>query len=70
MSCGCGRCPDHVLIPTVIESTNRGERADDIYSRMLANRIVAEMVEMRRLIVDILTEATGQQRADHVRHGP
>ncbi|MEO5839254.1 MAG: ATP-dependent Clp protease proteolytic subunit [Acidimicrobiales bacterium] len=29
-----------VLIPTVIESTNRGERAYDIYSRLLANRIV------------------------------
>lgn len=31
---------NHVLIPTVIESTNRGERAYDIYSRLLANRIV------------------------------
>jgi len=29
-----------VLVPTVIESTNRGERAFDIYSRLLANRIV------------------------------
>jgi ATP-dependent Clp protease protease subunit len=29
-----------MLIPTVIESTNRGERAFDIYSRLLANRIV------------------------------
>ena len=29
-----------LLIPTVIESTNRGERAYDIYSRLLANRIV------------------------------
>jgi ATP-dependent Clp protease protease subunit len=29
-----------VLIPTVIESTSRGERAFDIYSRLLANRIV------------------------------
>ena len=28
------------LNPTVIESTNRGERAYDIYSRLLANRIV------------------------------
>ena len=27
-------------IPTVIETTNRGERAYDIYSRLLANRIV------------------------------
>jgi ATP-dependent Clp protease protease subunit len=29
-----------VLIPTVIESTGRGERAFDIYSRLLANRII------------------------------
>jgi ATP-dependent Clp protease, protease subunit len=29
-----------MLVPTVIESTNRGERAYDIYSRLLANRIV------------------------------
>ncbi len=29
-----------MLIPTVVESTHRGERAYDIYSRLLANRIV------------------------------
>jgi ATP-dependent Clp protease, protease subunit len=29
-----------VLIPTVIEQSTRGERAYDIYSRLLANRIV------------------------------
>src|ERR687897_1704872 len=29
-----------MLIPTVIESSSRGERAYDIYSRPLANRIV------------------------------
>lgn len=29
-----------MLVPTVIESTSRGERAFDIYSRLLANRIV------------------------------
>ena len=29
-----------MLIPTVIETTNRGERAYDIYSRLLVNRIV------------------------------
>ena len=28
------------LVPTVIESTNRGERAYDIYSRLLTDRIV------------------------------
>jgi len=29
-----------MLVPTVIESTNRGERAFDIFSRLLANRII------------------------------
>jgi len=29
-----------VLVPTVIETTNRGERAYDIYSRLLGERIV------------------------------
>src|SRR5881227_665678 len=28
------------LVPTVIETTNRGERAFDIYSRMLKDRLV------------------------------
>ena len=28
------------LVPTVIETTNRGERAFDIYSRMLKERLV------------------------------
>jgi ATP-dependent Clp protease protease subunit len=30
----------HYLVPTVIESTARGERAFDIYSRLLSERIV------------------------------
>ena len=29
-----------VLVPTVIEATDRGERAFDIYSRLLVDRIV------------------------------
>ena len=29
-----------ILIPTVIEQTNRGERAYDIYSRLLKDRVV------------------------------
>ncbi|MGH2410797.1 MAG: ATP-dependent Clp protease proteolytic subunit, partial [Chloroflexota bacterium] len=28
------------LVPMVVESTNRGERAYDIYSRMLKDRII------------------------------
>jgi len=34
------RTEHSVLIPTVIESTNRGERAYDIYSRLLKERII------------------------------
>ena len=29
-----------VLVPMVIEQTNRGERAYDIYSRLLKDRII------------------------------
>ncbi len=32
--------PTNYLVPTVIEQTNRGERAFDIYSRLLQQRIV------------------------------
>lgn len=32
--------PQNYLIPTVIEQTNRGERAFDIYSRLLQERII------------------------------
>ena len=28
------------LVPTVLEQTSRGERSFDLYSRLLANRIV------------------------------
>ncbi len=31
---------DNILIPTVIEKTNMGERAYDIYSRLLKDRII------------------------------
>lgn len=31
---------NNYLVPTVIEDTNRGERAFDIYSRLLAERII------------------------------
>ena len=32
--------PENYLVPTVIESTSRGERAFDIYSRLLKDRII------------------------------
>ncbi|MFW6009887.1 MAG: ATP-dependent Clp protease proteolytic subunit, partial [Actinomycetota bacterium] len=32
--------PSGYLVPTVVEQTNRGERAFDIYSRLLQQRII------------------------------
>jgi ATP-dependent Clp protease protease subunit len=32
--------PSGYLVPMVVESTNRGERAFDIYSRLLKDRII------------------------------
>ncbi|MCX6512485.1 MAG: ATP-dependent Clp protease proteolytic subunit [Actinobacteria bacterium] len=32
--------PSNYLVPTVVESTNRGERAYDLYSRLLRERII------------------------------
>ena len=32
--------PSNYVVPTVIENTNRGERAFDIYSRLLKHRII------------------------------
>ena len=32
--------PSNYVVPTVIENTNRGERAFDIYSRLLKDRII------------------------------
>lgn len=31
---------DNMLVPMVVETTNRGERAYDIYSRLLKERII------------------------------
>ena len=33
--------PSNYVVPTVIENTNRGERAFDIYSRLLKDRIIS-----------------------------
>ena len=35
-----GLSPSNYLVPTVVESTSRGERAFDIYSRLLKDRII------------------------------
>ena len=32
--------PSNYLVPTVVEETNRGERAYDIYSRLLNERVI------------------------------
>ena len=33
--------PSNYVVPTVIENTSRGERAFDIYSRLLKDRIIS-----------------------------
>src|SRR5438034_377947 len=56
------------LIPMVIETTNRGERAFDIYSRLLKDRITfidtqihaMEILRIRKTLNDILATHTGQ----------
>ena len=62
-----------MLVPTVIESTNLGERAYDIYSRLLKERIVflgndvnphtANLIVAQLLHLD--SEAPGKDNADH-----
>ncbi|MDD7043825.1 MAG: ATP-dependent Clp endopeptidase proteolytic subunit ClpP [Peptoniphilaceae bacterium] len=42
------------LVPTVIEQTNRGERAYDIYSRLLKDRIIFLSGEVRDEVSDII----------------
>jgi ATP-dependent Clp protease protease subunit len=37
---GHAESPTNYLVPTVVEQTNRGERAYDIYSRLLKERII------------------------------
>src|SRR5699024_1450342 len=46
-----------VLIPTVVEQTNRGERAYDIYSRLLKDRIIM----LGRAIDDNVASSIGAQ---------
>lgn len=43
------------LVPTVIESTNRGERAYDIYSRLLKERIVILSDEVNHVTASLIT---------------
>jgi len=43
------------LVPTVIESTNRGERAYDIFSRLLKERIVILSEEVNDVTASLIT---------------
>ena len=43
------------LVPTVIESTNRGERAYDIFSRLLKERIVILSEEVNAVTASLIT---------------
>ena len=43
------------LVPTVIETTNRGERAYDIYSRLLKERIVILSEEVNQVTASLIT---------------
>ena len=43
------------LVPTVIESTNRGERAYDIFSRLLKERIIILSEEVNDVIASLIT---------------
>jgi ATP-dependent Clp protease protease subunit len=47
--------PASTLVPTVIESTNRGERAYDIYSRLLKERIVILSEEVNYVTASLIT---------------
>src|SRR3954453_15822059 len=44
-----------MLIPTVIETTNRGERAYDIYSRLLKDRIVFFGTQLDDTVANLVT---------------
>ena len=49
------KIPNSTLVPTVIESTNRGERAYDIYSRLLKERIVILSEEVNYVTASLIT---------------
>jgi ATP-dependent Clp protease protease subunit len=49
------KIPKSTLVPTVIESTNRGERAYDIYSRLLMERIVILSEEVNYVTASLIT---------------
>ncbi len=49
-----------MLIPMVVEQTNRGERAYDIYSRLLRDRIIilgTPIDDTVSILCDVITES-------------
>jgi ATP-dependent Clp protease, protease subunit len=46
---------ENYIVPTVIETTNRGERAFDIYSRMLKDRLVFVTTPIDDAIASLIT---------------
>ena len=51
------KIPDHLntLIPMVVEQSNRGERAYDIYSRLLKERIVFVVGQINDAVASLVT---------------
>lgn len=65
------------LIPTVIEQTNRGERAYDIYSRLLKDRIIMlgsaiddNVANSNRFPAFILGISRSRKRYSHLHQQP
>ncbi|MGH9122701.1 MAG: ATP-dependent Clp protease proteolytic subunit [Acidimicrobiales bacterium] len=56
------------LVPTVIEQSNRGERAYDIYSRLLKDRIVVLGGEINDTVANLLTAQLLFLEADNPDH--
>src|SRR5437588_13127648 len=55
MKCGYVKIMSSVLVPTVVEQTGRGERAYDIYSRLLRDRIVFMGGEINDDLANLVT---------------
>ncbi len=51
------KIPEHMnnLIPMVVEQSNRGERAYDIYSRLLKERIVFVVGQITDNVASLIT---------------
>jgi ATP-dependent Clp protease protease subunit len=60
-----------MLVPIVIETTNRGERAYDIYSRLLKDRIIFLGAPIDDIFANlIIAQLLGASRRDWVSMTP